>query len=99
VKNSTEAMPAQSCLKKDSIHLNNLPASMRDVFRDTVILQLREFVGMVAPQQSPKEEDIGNVWAYCTGSAAPLDDQTFFILMKLVCTMHCSSALLMPQTG
>jgi hypothetical protein len=72
-------------MKKEDIHLDDLPAAMHNVFRNWVIPQLREFMGTVAPWQNPREEDIRNVWAYCSSKEiSHLDDETFFILGKLV---------------
>jgi hypothetical protein len=86
--NAPEPVPARSCVKKEHIHLNDLPEDMRDLFRDTIVPTLREFAGLLAPWQNPKEEDIRDAWACCSPTAtAYLDDGTYFVLSKLVCTL------------
>jgi hypothetical protein len=77
--------PARRRLKKEAIHANDLPDSMRNTFHNSVVPYLHEYAGMIAPWQNPKEEDIQGIWAYCSMKEdAHLDDRTYFILAKLV---------------
>jgi hypothetical protein len=51
--NAPELVPVRSRSRKEAIHVNDLPSTMRETFRTLVVPHLREFAGILCPWQNP----------------------------------------------
>jgi hypothetical protein len=87
--NAPELVSAPSRIKKEEIHLNDLPSALHNIFR-SMVPHLREFAGMVCLWQNLRDQDVRAAWDLCTSVVTPdIDDRTFFALVKLVYPFLC----------